>query len=325
MESAVALDGLEVLVLVDNATDSLSTNPGSAVPEWSGLLQRGRLPRLSGEATCGAHHGLSLLLTAHAGAEKHTVLFDAGPHAATFLRNAGILGVDFGAIEAVVLSHGHWDHAGGLVAAVEAISKARGSRVDCFMHPEMFAERAFRRPGGELLPFESIPGPAALAEAGANVISTREIRSFAGDAFQVSGEIPRVTAYETGFPGHLRWSSEGRCWEPDPLLVDERSVSVRLKDRGQVVFTACSHAGVINVLLHERSRLAGTPLYGLFGGLHLSGATEKIIPETLADLKTFGLKLIAPGHCTGWRAVSAMAKVFGDELVPLAVGKRYVL
>ena len=82
MESGVALDGLEVLVLVDNATDSLSTNPNSAIPEWVNLFQRGRLPKLSGDATCCAHHGLSLLLTAHAGREKHTVLFDAGPHAA---------------------------------------------------------------------------------------------------------------------------------------------------------------------------------------------------------------------------------------------------
>jgi 7,8-dihydropterin-6-yl-methyl-4-(beta-D-ribofuranosyl)aminobenzene 5'-phosphate synthase len=325
MESGIVLDELEVLVLVDNATDSLSTNPNSAVPEWVHLFQRGRLPKLSGEATCCAHHGLSLLLTGHVGREKHTVLFDAGPHAATFLRNSGILGVDFGAIEAVVLSHGHWDHAGGLVAAVEAISKARGSRVDCFTHPEMFAERGMRRPNGELIPFESIPGPAALAEAGANVVSAREARSFAGGAFQVSGEIPRVTPYETGFPGHVRRAPDGRSWEPDPLIMDERYVSVHLKDKGQVVFTACSHAGLNNVLLDARSRSAGAPLYGVFGGFHLAGVTERIIPETVADLKTFGLKLIAPGHCTGWRALSALAKVFGDELVPLSVGKRYVL
>jgi 7,8-dihydropterin-6-yl-methyl-4-(beta-D-ribofuranosyl)aminobenzene 5'-phosphate synthase len=61
------------------------------------------------------------------------------------------------------------------------------------------------------------------------------------------------------------------------------------------------------------------------GGLHLSGPTEKIIPETIRDLQTFGLKLVAPGHCTGWRALTAMARVFGDELVPSAVGKKYLI
>ncbi len=312
-------------MLVDNATDSLSTNPRSAVAEWVSLLQRGRLPRLSGEATCWAHHGLSLLLTADVGQEKRTILFDAGPHGATFLHNADILGVDYGKIEGMVLSHGHWDHAGGLVAAAKAISSSRGSRVDCFMHPEMFAERAIRRPDGDLLRFERIPDPVLLADSGANVVKTREPRSLVEGAFQLSGEIPRLTRYETGFPGHVRWVPERQDWEPDPLLMDERYISVHLKDKGLVIFTACSHAGLNNVLLDARSRYPDVPLYGVFGGLHLAGATEKIIPETVADLRAIGLKLIAPGHCTGWRALSALANAFGDELIPLAVGKRYVL
>jgi 7,8-dihydropterin-6-yl-methyl-4-(beta-D-ribofuranosyl)aminobenzene 5'-phosphate synthase len=253
-------------------------------------------------------------------------LFDTGPEAATFLRNAEILGVDFSVVEAMVLSHGHWDHGGGLVAAIEKISKVRNrQRVDCLMHPGMFAERALQRPNGELLKFESVPATNVLTDAGANVLSTREPQFIADGAFYVSGEIPRVTPYETGFPGHVRRGADGQSWEPDPLIMDERFVSVQVKDKGQFIFSACSHAGVINVLTHARSLFPSVSLYGVMGGLHLAGATEKIIPETVADLKQFGLKLLAPGHCTGWRAISAMAKVFGDELVPSAVGKRYIV
>ena len=326
MPDVLTVDRLEVLVLVENVTDSLSTNPSTAVPEWTGLLTGGRLRLLSGRGTCCAHHGLSLLIAGHLGSAKRTLLFDTGPEAATFLRNAEILGVDFSAIEAVVLSHGHWDHAGGLVAAIEAVSKARNpERVDCFVHPGMFAERALQRPNGELLRFESVPDPDALAKAGANVVNTREPQFIAGGAFYVSGEVPRLTGYETGFPGHLRQRADGQSWEPDPLIMDERFVSVRVKDKGQFIFSACSHAGLVNVLTHARSIFPSVPLYGVMGGLHLSGATEKIIPETVADLKQFGLKLLAPGHCTGWRAVSAMARVFGDELVPSAVGKWYAV
>jgi 7,8-dihydropterin-6-yl-methyl-4-(beta-D-ribofuranosyl)aminobenzene 5'-phosphate synthase len=325
MAEILIVDRLEVLVLVDNVTDSLSTNPHAAVAEWTGLLTGGRLRLLSGRGTCCAHHGLSLLITAHVGSAKRTLLFDAGPEAATFLRNSDILGVDFSAVEAVVLSHGHWDHAGGLVAAIEAVSKARRNKVDCYVHPGMFAERGLQRPNKEVLRFESVPDPAALTDAGANVLSTRAPQIIAGNAFYVSGEIPRLTAYETGFPGHVRRADVGQSWEPDPLIMDERFVSVHVKDKGQFVFSACSHAGLVNVLTHARAVFPSIPLYGVVGGLHLAGATEKAIPQTVADLKQFGLKLVAPGHCTGWRALNAMAQAFGDELVPSAVGKRYVM
>jgi 7,8-dihydropterin-6-yl-methyl-4-(beta-D-ribofuranosyl)aminobenzene 5'-phosphate synthase len=320
------VDRLEVMVVVDNTTDSLSTNPSLAQSEWAGLLTGGRMRVLSGRATCCAHFGLSLLITAHVGAARRTLLLDTGPEGATFLRNADVLGIDLSAIEAVVLSHGHWDHAGGLLEAVGAIRAARAPRrVDCFVHPGMFAERGLQRPNGEVLAFEPLPHPRTLSEAGANLIDSRAPQRVADGAFYVSAEIPRVTRYETGFPGHVCRPDGGAPWEPDPLILDERFVSALVKDKGQLVFSACSHAGLINVLTHARAMFPSEPLYGVMGGLHLAGATEKVIPETVADLKTFNLKLLAPGHCTGWRAMSAMARAFGDELVPLAVGKRYVI
>ena len=325
MQGVLTVDRLEVLVVVDNATDSLSSNPKHVIAEWTGLLTGGRMRMVSGHGICCAHHGLSLLITAHRGSESHTLLFDAGPEGATFLRNAAVLGIDFGAVDAVVLSHGHWDHAGGLVAALRAVADARGAGTPCFVHPGMFAERATRWSDGNYLPFEPVPSPAQLTEAGANAISTREARVAAAGAFYISGEVPRVTAYETGLPGHVRRSEDGSGWEPDPLIIDERFVSVHVKDKGQFIFSACSHAGLINVLKHARELFPAVPLYGAMGGLHLSGATEKIIPDTIRDLQTFGLQLIAPGHCTGWRALTALAGVFGDALVPSAVGKKYLI
>jgi len=323
---SLTVDKLEIQVLVDNATDSLSTNPDNVQSEWVSLSAQGRLQSLSGCATCCAHHGLSLLISASIGQTKHVLLFDTGPEGATFIRNAGIIGVDFSTIEAVVLSHGHWDHVGGLVTAIETISKARNNdRIDCFVHPDMFVERAAKLPNGELLKFEPVPDPDALANAGSNVVNTREPQFIAGGAFFVSGEIPRLIKYEAGFPGHVRRTGDGQSWDPDPLIMDERFISVHVKDKGQFIFSACSHAGLVNILTHARSVFPSVPLYGVMGGLHLSGSTEKIIPETIADLRQFDLKFIAPGHCTGWRALSAMSSVFGEKLVPLAVGKRYVI
>jgi 7,8-dihydropterin-6-yl-methyl-4-(beta-D-ribofuranosyl)aminobenzene 5'-phosphate synthase len=296
------------------------------LPEWSVLLTGGKLRVLAGSNICCAHHGLSVLLTASAGSRNHTLLFDAGPASATFQRNTEILGVDFASIEAVVLSHGHWDHAGGLLAAVESIARSRGNKsFTCHVHPGMFRQRATKRPDGQLYVNELVPDPMRLAQAGANVINTREPQTVADGAFYVSGEIPRVTSYEAGVPNHLTRSPDGTSWESDPLIMDERFVSVNVKGKGQFVFSACSHAGIVNVLTHARSVFPSVPLYGAMGGLHLSGINERVIPQTVADLKKFGLKVLAPGHCTGWRALSQMAREFGDELVPSAVGKKYLI
>ena len=326
MLNIAEVDALEFLVLVDNVTDSLSSNPPDVLPEWSVLLTGGRLRILAGSNICCAHHGLSVLLTATVDGRKRTLLFDAGPAAATFQRNTEILGVDFASIEAVVLSHGHWDHAGGLIAAVESIARSRGSRsFTCYVHPGMFRQRATKRPDGQLYVNELVPNPDRLAATGAKVINTREPQSVADGAFYVSGEIPRVTSYEAGVPNHLTRSPDGTSWEPDPLIMDERFVSVNIKGKGQFVFSACSHAGLINVLTHARSVFPSVPLYGAMGGLHLSGINERVIPQTVADLKRFGLKVLAPGHCTGWRALSQMAREFGNELVPSAVGKKYLI
>ena len=162
--------------------------------------------------------------------------------------------MDFAGIEAVVLSHGHWDHAGGLLAAVESIARSRGSkRFTCYVHPGMFRQRATKRPDGQLYVNEIVPDPERLSAAGASVISTREAQSVADGAFYVSGEIPRVTSYEAGVPNHLSRSARRRVREPDPLIMDERFVSVNVRGKGQIVFSACSHAGLINVLTHARS------------------------------------------------------------------------
>jgi 7,8-dihydropterin-6-yl-methyl-4-(beta-D-ribofuranosyl)aminobenzene 5'-phosphate synthase len=108
--------------------------------------------------------------------------------------------------------------------------------------------------------------------------------------------------------------------------MDERFLAVHVRDKGLVVFSACSHAGIVNVLHHARASFPGVKLHAVMGGLRLSGPTEAIIPETVRDLGEFGLDLIIPAHCTGWRAVNALVQTFSDAVVvPAAVGKVFCL
>ena len=115
-----AVDSLEVHIVVDNTTDSLSSVLGHVETEFSYLKRKG-MRVLSGRCLCCANHGLSCLITARRGERSHTILFDTGPEADTFERNANQLSLDLTAIESVVLSHGHWDHAGGMLRALELI------------------------------------------------------------------------------------------------------------------------------------------------------------------------------------------------------------
>ena len=318
-----AVDELDITILVDNSTDNLSSAPRFLENEFAALGRRGL--KLSGKCLCCAAHGLSCLITAHEGGRSRTLLFDTGPEDWVFERNAIRLGADIGAVGAIVLSHGHWDHAGAMVRALQMIAERNGGRdVPAYMHPDMFYLRALKMPDGTMFRMEDVPGVEVLSAGHADVIVTTQEQSILGDSFYVSGEIPRVTAFERGLPGQHRLNSEG-VWEPDELTKDERFVAVDVAGKGLVVFTACSHAGLINVLTEARRRFPEIPLYGVLGGFHLAGVTEPVIPQTVEALASFDLELIAAAHCTGWRAIGALAAAYGDKVVPSTVGKRFTL
>lgn len=318
------VDRLEILVLVDNATDMLSSTPPHVESETAGLMRRG-IRMVAGKCLCCAAHGLSCLVTAQRGANRHTVLFDTGPEEYSFERNVTRLAADIGTVESIVLSHGHWDHAGAMLLALSMIRNRNGGRrVPYYAHPGMFQSRAVKLPNGTIRRMEDIPSVEDLTAFGAEVIVTTEPQSLHDDMFFVSGEVPRVTLYERGYPGQVRLMDDGISWEPDELLIDERFLAINVADKGLVVLSACSHAGVVNVLMHARDSFPGVPLHAVMGGLHLSGPNETIIPQTVEGLRTFDLKTIAAGHCTGWRGLTALANAFGDKiLAPSAVGKRY--
>ena len=315
------VDSCDVLVLVDNVTDILSSVPDSVTTEVQNVVKAGAR-ELSGHCLCCAHFGLSLVVTVRRGQVSRSLLFDTGPEGSTLKRNADRLGLDLSAIESVVFSHGHWDHVGGIEVALGLIRAANGGRaVPVHVNDGMFVRRGMKTPTGDILPFGEVPGKEALARAGGDVVSIEDAYNLLDDMVFVSGEIPRVTPYEVGFPPHVK--DVGQGWEPDPLILDERYAAVHVRGKGMIIFSACSHAGIVNVLRDARDRFAPIPLYAVMGGFHLSGpANEAIIPQTVEDLKEFDLAMFVPGHCTGWRAVHRLVDTFGeDRVVPSAVGR----
>lgn len=325
MHQLQPVDKLIVEVAIDNVTDSYSSKPPHVSPEFNNVIAAGA-QELSGSTLCCAQLGLALVLTVSVADHHQKLLFDVGPEGALYLRNCQNLGAGLGDVAAIAISHGHWDHMGALLAALDHITRRNGGReVPCYVNPGMFLERGARLTSGQIAPFQPVPSLAALAAHGAQTINSESGRLLLDGCFYLSGEIPRQSSFEKGRPDHVCRLSAAQPWTPDPLIMDERYLVVHVRHKGLIVFSSCSHAGIVNVLLHVRDVFSDVPLYGVLGGLHLSGiAMERLIPDTMTHLKQFDLQQIVPAHCTGWRALYALLNTFGESVVtPSAVGSRF--
>lgn len=306
------------------------------LPEMAFLLGRPPIGRhgdddlvVTFDHLCVACHGFSALATARSGSRTATVLFDVGPYGDVLLANAERLRIDLATIETVFLSHWHWDHSGGLPVVVAAIAEAREAAslpppiID--VHPDRPDQRGVRTALGTFAMLPPEPSVEVIEAAGGVAVRHSEVHAVGNGLFLASGEIPRVTEYETGLDGHHTW--RGGVAAEDPAIVDERFLTATVRGRGTTVLTACSHAGVVNVGLEARRLAPQQPVDLLLGGYHLAGATvEGRITATVRDLQQrVRPRLVRPGHCTGWRAAAALAVAFPTACAPSVVGTRYLL
>ena len=317
------VDEIVITTLVDNVYDALLTDDErtTRAPFRAGTA---RAPQFAdGTTTVGlmAEHGFSALVTVRRGNTTTSLLFDTGLSPDAMITNADRLGVDLSQLQAVVLSHGHFDHAGGLAA----LTGKRGTRsLPMVVHPLIWTRRRLAIPGQEPDELPTL-SKRALESEGFAVIERREPSLLVDSCVLITGEVDRTTDYEHGMPpAHQAWT--GTQWQHDPLVLDDQALVVHLRGHGLTVLTGCGHAGAVNIVRHAQRLTAIPKLHALLGGLHLSGpAFEPIIDRTISALTKMTPDLVVPGHCTGWRAQHALAAALPDAWVAGSSGSSFRL
>ncbi|HET6690895.1 MAG TPA: MBL fold metallo-hydrolase [Miltoncostaeaceae bacterium] len=315
------VDAVAVTTLVDNVTDSLLPDQGPASRPSTAAAPRIPVALFVGGETddaLRAEHGFSALVTVTDGGRDTRILFDAGRTPDGLVGNMRRLRIDPRDIDAIVLSHGHWDHVTGMEGLARRLGRAN---LPVLIHPEFWSRRRIAFPGGRE-PFElPTASAAALRGAGFEIVEDRRPSFLLDGRLLVTGEVDRTTAFERGFPGHEAHRPGG--WEPDPLILDDQALIALVRDRGLVVLTGCGHAGIVNILRHARALTGGERIHAVVGGFHLTGrAFEPIIAPTCEALAGFAPDHLVPAHCTGWKAQHAIAARFPDAFIPNCVGTR---
>ena len=308
------VDRVEVLTLMDNFVDVLLED--TAVVK--------RPPKAVGEEiptdTLLAEHGLCLLVKVQQGAEKHTIMLDTGYNSMSVLHNMDILAVDPNELEAIVLSHAHMDHTGALHAILEKISNP----IPLVVHPDAFLyPRFLEEKDGSKKRFPRTLVRNDFEQRNVKIHESKAPTPILDGAILVTGEVERTTDFEKGVPNALI-ERDGNL-EPDPIK-DDQSLVINLKDKGLVIITGCSHAGIINTILYAKKLTGIEKVYAVLGGFHLSGAFfEKILEKTIDELKALSPAVVVPMHCTGRKAMELLARQFPPAFALNSVGSKITL
>ena len=237
------------------------------------------------------------------------VLFDTGQGIA-LEHNARRLGIDLASADAIVLSHGHYDHTGGLAIATQSAPEAV-----LYAHPAAFEKKYARNQDGSSreIGFPS-PKDGALQDMCAKWTPTQQATEVFNRGF-ATGAIPRHTAFEdTGGPFFL----DKDCHTPDPL--DDDQALFFESSQGTVVLLGCAHAGVVNILRHIRELTCGRRIHAVIGGMHLHQASPERITQTIQAFRELDIEMIRPAHCTGATATAQLSAAFPDRCAPCPAG-----
>ncbi|HJU58992.1 MAG TPA: MBL fold metallo-hydrolase [Nitrososphaeraceae archaeon] len=334
------VDNIKITILVDNITDRLL--PNLSLVKRPPLISNKRFnkPPI-------AEHGFSTLVEISYKYKDKKILkkflFDTGVSKNSIIYNSNIFGINLKDIETIILSHGHFDHISGLISVLKKINKP----IEIITHPDAFLRRWVVFPDGRKAKMDTLD-EKEIKKFGGIIIKNSDINYLPrlktkinhnndidndisnknnnnnNNRILITGEIPRVTKFEKGFPLQYKEGKDENDLIADPFVKDDQALVMLLKNKGLVILTGCSHAGIINTVNYATKVTRIKKVYAIIGGFHLTGeGYEESIPLTVSELLKINPEYIIPCHCTGWKASNEIIKSMPQKYIQTSVGSTF--
>jgi 7,8-dihydropterin-6-yl-methyl-4-(beta-D-ribofuranosyl)aminobenzene 5'-phosphate synthase len=312
--------GVERVVLTtltENYVDML-------LPDGPSVTRAGLAHHFDPKCACPVgENGVAFHVEVEWGRYRYRALFDTGMTGPVLQHNADALGVDLGAVDHAVISHGHPDHYGGLMGFLER----REAAIPLSIHQDAFLPRYLRLASGQVAPFYNQDlSHEAIDAAGGRVVFHKGPLEV-GPGMIATGEIPRNVDFEMPpssitTPNALIQVVDGEM-RPD-TVPDDQALVIEVGRDGILVLCGCSQAGVINTVRHAMQITDRQRVVGVFGGFHLGfpGIPEEKTAKTIEALREIDVELLCPMHCTGMRAMMEIARAFPDRFLLNCTGSR---